>query len=98
MKTKGYLVLVVSLTTMNLDEFAKCLLARFKPVAFYRFDDKEFEKYKQVVFIGQKRVSIGLYRKDCGVDDRKSWGTACGYTVYSKRPCHTHGSSSVAGE
>ena len=64
MKTKGYLVLVVSLTTMNLDEFAKCLLARFKPVAFYRFDDKEFEKYKQVVFIGQKRVSIGLYRKE----------------------------------
>lgn len=63
-KTKGYLVLVVSLTTMNLDEFAKCLLARFKPVAFYRFDDKEFEKYKQVVFIGQKRVSIGLYRKE----------------------------------
>ena len=64
MKTKGYLVLVVSLTTMNLDEFAKCLLARFKPVAFYRFDDKEFEKYKQVAFIGQKRVSIGLYRKE----------------------------------
>ena len=99
MKTKGYLVLVVSLTTMNLDEFAKCLLARFKPVAFYRFDDKEFEKYKQVVFIGQKRVSIGLYRKEY-----EEWmianpgATACGYTVYSKRPCHTHGSSSVAGE
>ena len=64
MKTKGYLVLVVSLTTMNLDEFAKSLLARFKPVAFYRFDDEEFAKYKQVVFIGQKRASIGLYRKE----------------------------------
>ena len=33
-------------------------------LAFYRFGDKEFEKYKQVVFIGQKRVSIGLYRKE----------------------------------
>ena len=33
-------------------------------MAFYRFDDKEFEKYKQVVFIGQKRVSIGLDRKE----------------------------------
>ena len=49
---------------MNLDEFAKSLLARFKPVAFYRFDDEEFAKYKQVVFIGQKRASIGLYRKE----------------------------------
>ena len=61
-RTLFNLVLVVSLTTMNLDEFAKCLLARFKPVAFYRFDDKEFEKYKQVVFIGQKRVSIEKWK------------------------------------
>lgn len=64
MKTNGYLVLIVSISTMNLDDFAKCLLARFKPAAFYRFHDKEFEKYKQVVFIGQRRPSIGLYRKE----------------------------------
>ena len=84
---------------MNLDEFAKSLLARFKPVAFYRFDDEEFAKYKQVVFIGQKRASIGLYRKEYEEWMSTNPGAPLeNYSVHSQRPRYTHGSSRIAGE
>mgnify|MGYP000338064731 FL=1 len=69
--------MVVSLTTMNLDEFAKSLLARFKPVAFYRFDDEEFAKYKQVGFHWSEAcIDRAIPERVRGVDEYKSWGTA----------------------
>lgn len=58
----GFLILIVSLSTLQLDTFNRILLARFEPVSLYRFDEDEYEKYHQIVFIGTKRKEKGVLK------------------------------------
>lgn len=60
MKTDGYLVLIVSYPTLCIEKFSKSLLARFTCEGLYRFDDDEYSKFKQIVFIGRRRSSVGI--------------------------------------
>lgn len=55
MKTDGYLVLIVSFLTLREELFYKSLLARFECCGIWRFDEEEYAKYKQVVFVGKRR-------------------------------------------
>lgn len=60
----GYLVLVVSYPTMQIESFYRCLLSGFSFEAIFKFDDKEYAKYKQLVFIGKRRSSRGVLRSE----------------------------------
>lgn len=64
MKADGYLVLVVSFPTMQIEKFSRSLIARFSCEQIYRFDDAEYTKHKQVVFIGTKRANIGILKAE----------------------------------
>jgi hypothetical protein len=60
----GYLVLVVSYPTMQIESFYRSLLSGFSFEAIYKFDDKEYAKFKQLVFIGKRKFSRGALRSE----------------------------------
>lgn len=64
MKFEGYLALVVSFSTLCEEQFSRCLLSRFSCEGIWRFDEKEYAKYKQVVFIGRRRRNIGIFASE----------------------------------
>jgi len=58
----GILVLIIPRSCMEDKNFIRDYAARFETKAIYRFDDKEYEKYHQYVFIATRRDSIGVLR------------------------------------
>lgn len=60
MRPEGYLVLVVSLPTMQIESFYRSLIGRFSCEALFKFDDEEYKKFKQLVFIGKRRTALGV--------------------------------------
>lgn len=64
LKPGAYLVLVVNTSTICSERFARCLLGRFELCDLYRFDDKEYAKFKQVAFIGRRRSGIGIFKDE----------------------------------
>lgn len=64
MKHEGYLALIVSYSTLADERFSRCLLSRFSCEGVWRFDDGEYAKYRQVVFIGKRRRQIGIFASE----------------------------------
>ncbi|MBQ7556438.1 MAG: class I SAM-dependent methyltransferase [Lachnospiraceae bacterium] len=64
LKKEGILVLIVSAGTLQIESFAKTLLARFEILGVYRFHEPEYEKWKQAAVIARKKDSFGFFRKD----------------------------------
>ena len=64
MKAGGLLVLIVSVTTLQLESFERALLARFTPEYVLKFHEPEYSKWKQCVFIGRKKPSFGYTRQE----------------------------------
>lgn len=62
LKTGAIFALVIPYYVLAEEKFARCFLARFNPLAFYRFDDDVYASYQQVVIIGQRRASLGMMR------------------------------------
>lgn len=69
-KTFGYLAagavyaLVIPYYVLKDERFSKCYAARFSPLAVYRFDDKVYQRFKQIVVIGKRRESLGYLRSE----------------------------------
>ncbi len=51
---EGILVLIVSIATARNKSFLRAYLSKFCPLYEFRFMDSEYDKYKQIVFIGRK--------------------------------------------
>lgn len=64
MKSNGYMVLVISFPTICMESFSRELLSRFSCEGMWRFDEKEYEKFKQIVFIGKRRQHIGMFASE----------------------------------
>lgn len=63
-KQDGYLVLIVSFPTMGDYDFLMSLLSYYTCEGLWRFDDAEYEKYKQIVFIGRRKQNIGVFHTE----------------------------------
>lgn len=62
LKTGAYMALVIPHYVFKEDTFLSSLLSRFELCAYYRFDDKEYEKFKQVcVILKKKRGAVAGY-------------------------------------
>lgn len=59
---EGILVYVIPYQVLQEERFLRSLFSRFTPLAVFKFDDKEYEKYHQVVVIAQKRSREGYLR------------------------------------
>ena len=64
LKADGYLVLVISFPTLGDYDFLMSLLSRYNCEGLWRFDEEEYIKYKQVVFIGKKKLGIGIFHAE----------------------------------
>ena len=60
--TGGIYALVIPYYVLMEERFSKCFVARFSPLAVYRFDDAVYKQFKQVVVIGKRRGSLGFLR------------------------------------
>lgn len=60
----GFLVAILPMAAMKMEMVVRSLLSRFEPLALYRFDDDEYEKYHQVAFIGIRRKNKGVQRSE----------------------------------
>lgn len=63
LKKDGILVYVIGYSTLKDTNFLQKFMARFIPLATFRFDDEEYRHFRQIVVIGMKRDSIGYMRK-----------------------------------
>lgn len=63
LKKDGILVYVIGYSTLKDINFLQKFMARFIPLATFRFDDEEYRHFRQIVVIGMKRNSIGYMRK-----------------------------------
>lgn len=59
LKTGGIFVLVIPHSVFINNGFYKRWISRYETKFVYKFHEKEFEKYKQIVLIGEKRKSVG---------------------------------------
>ncbi|XBX10695.1 DUF6094 domain-containing protein (plasmid) [Enterocloster clostridioformis] len=64
LKPGGYLILIVSLHTLGDYDFLMSLLGHYTCEGLWRFDEKEYEKYHQVVFIGRRKQQIGVFNTE----------------------------------
>lgn len=64
LKADGYLVLIISFSTLGNYDFLMSLLSRYSCEGLWRFDEEEYKKYKQVVFIGRKKPGIGIFHTE----------------------------------
>lgn len=64
MRANGYMVLVISFPTICEETFSRELLSRFSCEGIWRFDEKEYAKFKQVVFVGRRRQHIGMFASE----------------------------------
>ena len=55
MRNGGYLALVIPYGVFKEEKFFRAVLGRFSLEGFYRFDDKEYEKYHQICAILKKK-------------------------------------------
>lgn len=62
MKSKGLLVLVIPYYLLADDKFVRSFYGRFEPQAVYRFDDEEYQKFKQIVIFARRRQCTGFLR------------------------------------
>lgn len=63
LKKGAYLALVIPFGVFRKEKYLRMLLARYEVKDFYRFDDKEYEKYYQIVVILKKKPSgLGYQR------------------------------------
>lgn len=60
LKTGGVLALVIPHYVLTDEKFIKSYIARFNPVACFRFDDDVYASFKQIVVIGKKRHGVGF--------------------------------------
>lgn len=69
MKKQGILVYVIPYYTLiDRTDFLNQFLVRFEPVACYRFDDKEYAQFQQIVLIGRRRLRIASW-SDEGMEE-----------------------------
>ena len=55
MRNGGYLALVIPYGVFKEEKFFRAVLGRFSLEGFYRFDDKEYEKYHQICAVLKKK-------------------------------------------
>ena len=58
----GIYVLVIPYYVLTDERFSKCYMARFNPLAVYRFDDQVYQNFKQIVVVGKRRESLGYLK------------------------------------
>ncbi len=56
-KTGAYVVYVIPFTVFKEEKFLRTVLGKYEICSYYRFDDKEYEKYHQVAVILRKKKS-----------------------------------------
>lgn len=61
MTAGGVIAYVIPYSVLREDSFMKCFLNRFNPLVVFKFDDDEYQKFKQVVVIAVKRRSLGCF-------------------------------------
>ena len=66
LKSDAYLVYVIPYHVFSEEKFFRAVMSRYRICSYYRFDDKEYEKYHQIVVILQKKRSgqSGYLRSD----------------------------------
>lgn len=64
MKNGGVLVYVIPYSVFSDESFLKIWCARYETKHVYRFHEKEYQKYKQIVAIGIKRHGMGYLRSE----------------------------------
>ena len=64
LKKDAVLVWVIPYSVFKETPYLRAWIAKFTVECIYRFDDKEFEKYKQIVIIGRKKHSTGVFRPE----------------------------------
>lgn len=64
MKKDGVVVWVIPYSVLRTDEYVKTWCTRYTTEFLFKFHEKEFEKYHQVVIIGRKRAGIGCLISD----------------------------------
>ena len=66
LKSEAYLVYVIPYHVFTDEKFFRMVMTRYRICSYYRFDDKEYEKYHQVAVILQKKKSgsSGYLRTD----------------------------------
>lgn len=62
LKPGAVFALVIPHYVLTDEKFAKCYLARFNPIACFRFDDDVYASYQQIVVIGKRRSSLGMMK------------------------------------
>lgn len=62
LKADAPFALVLPYYTATDEKFLKSYMARFQPVAFFKFDDAVYKDFKQTVLVGLRRKSIGYLR------------------------------------
>lgn len=72
----GILVFIVPMYSLQNDGMAKYLLTHYDDVAIYRFPDHLFDKFKQVVVFGRRRI-CGVLANDDAVSFFKKQVMAC---------------------
>lgn len=62
LKNGAYLALVIPFSVFTSEKFFRQVMNRYEICAYYRFEDKEYEKYHQIVAILRKKKCNGYLR------------------------------------
>lgn len=62
LKSGAYLAYVIPYPVFSEEKFFRSVMTRYEVCAYYRFDDKEYEKYHQIVAVLRKKQSSGYLR------------------------------------
>ena len=62
LRTGAYFVFVIPYSVFSEEKFFRSILTRYELCSYYRFDDKEYEKYHQIVVILRKKRGSGYLR------------------------------------
>lgn len=64
LKPSAILVYVIPYSVFINESFLKIWCARYELLHIYKFHEEEFNKWKQVVLIGRKKIALGYLRKE----------------------------------
>lgn len=64
LKTGAVFVYVIPYSVFSEEGFLKLWLSRFNTCKVFKFHEAEFEKYKQIVAVGTKKVSLGFLKEE----------------------------------
>lgn len=67
LKTGAVFVYVIPYSVFSDEGFLKLWVSRFNTCKVFKFHEKEFEKYKQIVAIGTKKAGLGFLKEDLDV-------------------------------